>query len=291
MSIIEDALFGDVGISRFFSALQRWDVKNGEACTIYVPPSCKNDLHIPSDIKSCLQLSKHLGFNSEKELLEETSLRDGLLILATVNCNDSYIIDCSIQIMVTNKVVTTEDEQKKMSLAISNYYRMDFNSDERGCMLSHPYPHIHTQIDGAPRFPVMTNHAESPLISFIEFVIINHFPEDWVAWAMLSQDEELLQLIHKENIEGLDSIDVLFDLWKDKSKWDQLKHGEIISDTIVSTLVKRKKQLSTELPKFKIEKSFPNYHQQVILSDHKKSEHPSIGYSQNRNPRLGSATP
>lgn len=115
----------------------------------------------------------------------ECAIREEFAFFGRVAWNGDGIHCCSLQALVTegcnllDLYLASPEEAREMT---AKYYRLDLDLKAPGPLFKEASPHIHAFPDGAPRFPFACSDEYIP-ISFFEFIYLNHFHDEWLAWA------------------------------------------------------------------------------------------------------------
>lgn len=119
--------------------------------------------------------------------IEQCAIRDDLAFFGRVIWDSKGISYCGLQALVTPGSSLLDfylAEPDTIQSFKANYYRLDLALKEPGPIFKEAMPHIHCVPDGPPRFPFVYSDEYLP-VSFLEFIYLNHFHEDWVKWAGL----------------------------------------------------------------------------------------------------------
>ena len=122
-----------------------------------------------------------IGSTSSDERIDDCAINSNFAFLGSVHWDKSWITRCSFQALVT-----TDDSLSKFyndGRVKSFYYRLDFDPHQPGPLFREPQPHVHCTPSGPPWFPFFCVQGEYVLISFLEFIFLNYFHNDWLSWA------------------------------------------------------------------------------------------------------------
>jgi hypothetical protein len=75
------------------------------------------------------------------------------------------------------------DDEAACARADVHYYRCECDLAAPGPIFAEPFPHVHTRAQDEPRFPFPVAPTDNPILSFLEFIYINHAYDVWVRWA------------------------------------------------------------------------------------------------------------
>ena len=122
-----------------------------------------------------------IGSTSSDERIDDCAINSNFAFFGSVHWDRSWITRCSFQALVT-----TDDSLSKFyhdGRVKSFYYRLDFDPHQPGPLFREPQPHVHCTPSGPPWVPFLCVQGEYVLISFLEFLFLNYFYQDWLAWA------------------------------------------------------------------------------------------------------------
>jgi hypothetical protein len=116
-----------------------------------------------------------------EERIDDWAINANFAFFGFVDWNDRSITRCSFQALIA-----TGGSLRQLysdSTVEASYFRLDFDPSRPGRLFSEPQPHIHCAPEGPPRFPFFRGEDEFLLVSFLEFIYVNYFYLDWLAWA------------------------------------------------------------------------------------------------------------
>jgi hypothetical protein len=99
----------------------------------------------------------------------------------SLDWDQNTITRCCLQALVIEEATLREFCESSRGRPL--YYRLDFDLTCPGKLFTHPHPHIHSNVHDAPRFSFAHKGGEFIVISFLEFIFLNHFHESWMFWA------------------------------------------------------------------------------------------------------------
>jgi len=116
--------------------------------------------------------------------IEQCSIEDNFAFFGRIKWDKDGIYFCRLQGLIVEGCDLTEyyNSDPKDRILVS-YYRLDFDIKTPGNLFKESLPHIHSVTDGSPRFPFMCTVDEYLPISFLEFIYLNHFHDEWLKWA------------------------------------------------------------------------------------------------------------
>lgn len=122
-----------------------------------------------------------VGDNDVAQRIGDCSINPNFCFFGELSWKDQQIHNCRFQALVT--LGSSLEEYHSSASEPTFYYRLDTDLTALGRLFSHPHPHLHTIPGDAPRFPFACRNNEFILISFLEFVFLNHFYDSWLKWA------------------------------------------------------------------------------------------------------------
>jgi len=102
---------------------------------------------------------------------------------------------------------TVEDLYCEPSLPC-HYFRMEADRSKPGPLFKEAFPHVHVQLDGAPRFPLGTPERPHVIQEFIEFLYRNYRHDAWTQWARSAYQARACK-----NVEDIAEFDALADAY------------------------------------------------------------------------------
>ena len=134
------------------------------------------------------------GVENADSRIGQCAVNDDLAFFGRVRWNSEGIDFCTLQALVTmggSLVDFYLDESGSNPRAA--YYRLDLDLSAPGPLFKEALPHVHCVPDGSPRFAFVCSDEYLP-ITFLEFIYLNHFHDDWLTWArseVSRRDDEL----------------------------------------------------------------------------------------------------
>lgn len=122
-----------------------------------------------------------IGNDDIEQRIEQCAVADDCAFFGEISWANDAIHYCRFQVLITVGMTLSQFySQASESLF---YYRLETDLSALGQLFSHPQPHLHTLPKDAPRFPFIARNNEFILISFLEFIFLNHFYNSWLKWA------------------------------------------------------------------------------------------------------------
>ena len=222
-----DAMFGTEGMIRFIHALrERRDTAETEECRFPIADewravnfTCTDDNPRDFFVKLVNEAASS-GFCTDAGAIDSCQLDEGVALFMDLKWKGDQILRCSIQV-----VATPERDLETLFLNEESrgvYYRFDYSIDERGKLFDHPFPHVHSVSDGAPRFQFPIRGRAFPPFAFIEFVLIHHHYDTWLKWVLGKYAERYPGDIP----ENERTPDELLDAYKEEVEWLKIDEAE-----------------------------------------------------------------
>jgi hypothetical protein len=118
--------------------------------------------------------------NAVRGAIESCQLDEGVAVFMELKWEGSLITRCSIQVIVApDRDLETLYWRRRCK---GVYYRLDYSMEERGKLFDHPFPHVHSVPDGAPRFHFPVRSRVFLPFALLEFVMMNRHYEKWWDW-------------------------------------------------------------------------------------------------------------
>lgn len=130
------------------------------------------------------------------ETIGRHAINEQFAFFGHIDWRDRQIQHCCFQALIT--VGGTLEEFYHTGNTRANYYRLDMDLSRLGDLFTHPQPHIHSNAHDAPRFPFAWNENEYILISFLEFLFLNHFHNSWLQWAEVQSKTQIAEETFEE---------------------------------------------------------------------------------------------
>jgi hypothetical protein len=194
------------------------------------------------------------GFDSPDAAIGNCELMPGLAIFAKFSWEQNILSSCSIQALIAPGNTLTEYYLDSNS-SEAHYNRLDYSIEERGSIFNHPFPHIHSQPDGPPRFPFPISSESFPPLDFIEFIFLNYYHEEWQKWIETIHDSQTSSFLKNNNIELEDAIDA----FKKAPLWERFKKPEDLISEIKRAAQQEKAKLTANFPTIPDEHFLLNY--------------------------------
>jgi hypothetical protein len=139
------------------------------------------DLRV-SDAESVHEWFKRVigGMDTDRRI-EQIAVEDNFAFFGELSWQNNAIHHCNFQALITAGM--TLKQYYSQGGDQSFYYRLDTDLSALGKLFSHPHPHIHAVPKDSPRFPFVARTGEFILVSFLEFIFLNHFHDSWLKWA------------------------------------------------------------------------------------------------------------
>jgi len=222
-----EAMFGTDGMIRFIAALRnRRDTPETEDCRFPIADEWKTvDLTCTDDnarnfFVRLIDDAVSSGSCTDTQAIESCQLDEGVALFMELKWRGDQILHCSIQV-----VATPESDLETLYLdeaCRGVYYRFDYSIDERGKLFDHPFPHVHSVSEGAPRFQFPIRCRAFPPFAFIEFVMINHHYEKWLGWVL----GKYAEMYPGDIPENERTPDELLEAYKEEVEWLKIDESE-----------------------------------------------------------------
>jgi len=257
-----EEIFGTAGMINFVAALSH--VRNGYGDTKFPAATEWRDVNFrcteakPRDffVRLINEAVEH-GFLDDAKAIESCELDEGIALFMEMTWSGDRLLRCSVQIVAALgqdlETLYVDDECDGV------YYRFDYAINERGQLFDHPFPHIHSVPDGAPRFPFAITKEVFPPLTFIEFAMINHSYESWRDWILfVYASRNPGDVPENEN-----TPEEFFESFKDELKWlsiDESKRNRFLK-LLKEASKEALKAISGDLPKIDSDHLMLNYWQ------------------------------
>lgn len=139
--------------------------------------------------------------------IDRCAIRDNFAFFGRVSWDADGINYCGLQALVTRECSLTDyylADASSIQKLVVFYYRLDLDVKMPGPVFKEAMPHIHCIPDGPPRFPFVCSDEYLP-VSFLEFIFLNHFHDDWLKWARSEVSKRGADLPFEGIVEGYNS--------------------------------------------------------------------------------------
>lgn len=137
-----------------------------------------------------------IGTRNVDEAIARCAVNNNFAFFGHLGWHDYRIDHCQFQALIT--AGSTLREFYDVPVEQVFYYRLDVDFTALGELFSHPHPHVHAITKEAPRFPFVCGHEEFVVVSFLEFVFLNHFHNSWLEWAERNATTEISEEAFEE---------------------------------------------------------------------------------------------
>jgi hypothetical protein len=216
----DNPLLGSEGISRFLLALHPNSRPQGT--NRFPNQNHWKDLSLrrdESDPRKWLGImianAIEAGCQDDIEAIDSFEITDGLAVFASMTWNSHQIVHLSVQCLVTSGLSLFEYIYGEE--CPTQYYRLDYSLEERGSLFNHPFPHIHTLVDGSPRLGIHCDPYIFPALPFLEKVFIEHFYDKWSAWLT----KEHSKYFPDSSSSSSPSMGEYFEAYRSQEAWNQ----------------------------------------------------------------------
>lgn len=140
----------------------------------------EQDLRIGKSESAHMWFRRLIGSESSDERIDQCAINPNFALFGSVQWENGLIKRCGFQALITEASLNEFYIDDRLG---SSYFRLDFDPSQPGPFFREPQPHVHCKPHGPPRVPFLCVQGEYVLISFLEFIFLNFFYEDWLAWA------------------------------------------------------------------------------------------------------------
>lgn len=177
--------------------------------TLFYPTDLEKDTY--SEIRKSPEESLHSWFKrvatgisgaQEKEIdsVQFNQFSPHLLILARIVFSNKEAISITVDALISKECELIDILQvDSLPDEDFQYYRLDYSPNKPGLFYKEPLPHIHCEPKGAPRIPISTRAEGNIIFSFLEFIYLNHFYNEWKTWfsqsGIIEDPIELAELL------------------------------------------------------------------------------------------------
>lgn len=121
--------------------------------------------------------------SGDSDRIADMQIEDNIACLGTIQWSEGHLIFCRMQVLVTTGGDLMDFYLGENTSMGGYYYRLELDPSQPGPLFTEPQPHVHTQPDGPPRFPFHSPPDDFLPLSFLEFIFLNHKPQQWKNWA------------------------------------------------------------------------------------------------------------
>jgi hypothetical protein len=260
---MDNPLFGAIGIDTFLMALR--SISKGQKGKIDYPSLLEwKDVEFRGDEKNARDIflrlinqavEKSTDETREIDIIGDCELVEGMAVFMSCESSDGIITFCRLHVIVApdGDLINLYDNEYDPAF----YYRLDYSLEERGGLFNHPFPHIHTVRDGAPRFPLSLDGSIFPPIVFLEFLMMNFYYDRWLSWALSKYPKSDFYKVPDDEL----SPEQMVESFKLREQWEQIpkQKRQIFLERIKKSTRDAKIQASERFPKINPDSLELNY--------------------------------